>query len=143
MKTAGTYPDDGLTHEERKELADLERDEQARVDAVAQAAKRQHLEALRLSKRLASKHGEPGKDFLILETRVGNIAIRRPKDVELDAVPENSSREDDETFAAALVIEPTQIEFQKLMAEHPSLASVVAHQSLRLIRVMREEEAKK
>lgn len=134
-----------LTKEELDELQALEGEEEKRVAAEAVAAKRQHLDALRLSKRLAAKHGKPGTDFLVLETRVGNIAIRRPVDVEIDggALKDEATREEEENYAAAITLEPPPDVIRKHMAEHHMLAKAIVVQSTRLIRVMREEQQKK
>ena len=132
-----------LTPEELAELESLETEEKERLDEEATAAKRQHLEALRMSKRLASKHGKPGHDFVVLETKVGNIAIRRPVDVEIDNLNDDSERDDLEKLATSIVIEPTVPELQKHMADQAGLATAIFRHSIKLLKVLREEEAKK
>jgi hypothetical protein len=132
-----------LTKEELEEVAALEKEASERAAADAAAAKRQHLEALRLTKRLAPKYGEHGKDFLVFETTVGNFAIRRPVDVEVDGITEGSERADLEKFAASIVLEPPAAELQTLMAKHVSVVGVVVNQSFKLTKLLREEEAKK
>lgn len=135
-----------LTEEEARELADLENEEKVRLAEEADAVKRQHLDALRMSKRLAAKNGRPGHDFQVLETKVGNIAVRRPKDVEIDAFSENEddrSRGDIEKFAAAVTLEPPPLELLALFAENPGLAPAILHTVIDLAKVTREESAKK
>lgn len=134
-----------LTEEEARELADLENEEKARLAEEAEAEKRQHLDALRLSKKLAAKNGRPGHDFKVLETKVGNIAVRRPKDVEIDSFGENEdrSRGDIEKFAAAVTLEPPQLELLALFAENPGLAPAILGVVIDLAKVTREESAKK
>lgn len=132
-----------LTKEELAELALLEKEESDRLADEEHAAQRQHLEALRLSKRLAAKHGVPGRDFIVLETTLGNIAIRRPVDVEIDNISEGSDRAVLENFACAIVLEPSAIDLQRLMSEHHGLVGAVVSQSSAMLRVVRGEEAKK
>lgn len=134
-----------LTKEEREELEALEREEQDRIDAEKVSAKRQHLDALRLSKRLAPKHGTPGRDFVVLETTVGNIAIRRPLDVELDTTGDSDEdeRAKNEKLSRAITLHPSTEELDKLLATQPALAYAIGAQSMRLCKVLREEEAKK
>jgi len=133
-----------LTKEELAELAALEEEEKERARAEASAAKRQHLEALRLQKKLAAKHGVPGRDFLVIETVVGNIAFRRPIDVEIDSLAEKTDdREEVEKFACAVAITPTADELRALMASHHGLAGAIVTHSTKMLRVVREEDAKK
>jgi hypothetical protein len=132
-----------LTKEELAELEALEKEEADRLKAAAVAAKRQHLEALRLSKRMALKHGTPGRDFVVLETIIGNIALRRPLDVEIDGITPASERPDLEKFAAAVVVEPATAELQQHMAAHPGLCTAILKHASDLLKVLREEEAKK
>lgn len=132
-----------LTKEELDELAQLEKEDQERKAALASEAQRQHLEALRLSKRLRSKYGEPGRGFLVLETVVGNIAIRKPLDIEIDPIDENSGREALETYALAITVEPSADEIRKLLAENPGLLGAIVNNSQKLLKVEREAEAKK
>lgn len=132
-----------LTPEELAELASLEAEEAKRLEADVLGARRQHLEALRMSKRLAAKYGVPGRDFVVLETTLGNIAVRRPIDVEIDGIDEATERPDLEKFAAAIVIEPDALELQKLMAEHHGLVGALVTHSSRMLKVTREAEVKK
>lgn len=136
---------DAMTKEELAELEQLEREEQDRLDAEKVSAKRQHLEAMRLSKRLAQKHGTPGRDFVVLETTVGNIAIRRPVDVELDTTGESEEdeRSKNEKLARAITLHPASEELDKLLATQPALAYAIGAQSMRLCKVLRAEEEKK
>lgn len=134
----------GLTDEERAELAALEKEEADRLEAEAAAEARQHLEALRLSKKLASKHGRPGHDFVVLETKLGNIAIRRPVDVEVDTIGESDDdRAALEKFAQAIVLEPNADGLAALMAQHPGVLGAVVGAALGLCKVAREDDAKK
>lgn len=133
-----------LTKEELAELAALEREEKARLDAEAVAAKRQHLEALRSAKRLSAKHGMPGRDFVVLETKVGNIAVRKPMDIEIDAMDdENVQRGKLEELATALTIEPLAATLQPLFADNPGLAPAIMRHAIKLAKVEREEASKK
>jgi hypothetical protein len=134
---------EGLSKEELDELALLEKEDKDRRAEEAKSAKRQHLDALRMSKRLSAKHGTPGLDFVVLETRVGNIAVRRPIDVEIDAIDESSDRAALETFAAMVVLEPAGPSFAKLMADHHGVVGAVVSQATKLLRALREEEGKK
>lgn len=132
-----------LTKEELAELAALEKEEADRLAAEAAAEKRQHLDALRLAKKLSAKHGRPGHDFLVLETRLGNVAVRRPVDVEIDTIGEDADRSVLENYVAAIVLEPTPDEIRRLMAEHHGLCGAIVNASNRLLKALREEEAKK
>lgn len=132
-----------LTDEELKELKALEEEEKKRAEEESVTAKRQHLEALRLSKKLSAKHGVPGRDFLVLETKLGNIAIRRPVDVEIDEMDEDATREQVEKLALSIVIEPKQDQVQAWMAEYHSLGSNIVLQATKMLKVMREEASKK
>lgn len=135
----------GLTKEELEELAALEKEDRDRRDAEAVAAKRQHLEAMRMAKRLGAKHGVPGRDFVILETVVGNIAVRRPNEVELDTYDNEAddTRAQNESFASAVAIEPTGDAVRVLFAANPGLANTMGLHSMQLVKVLREEESKK
>lgn len=135
-----------LSAEELAELKALEQEEKDRLDEVALAAQRQHLEALRLVKKLrtAGKNGEPGSGFVVIETRVGNVAVRRPTDVEIDSfAEEESSRGSLEAFAQCIVLEPPAADLKVLMADNPGLATAVMNAGVGLVKVLREEEAKK
>lgn len=132
-----------LTPEEKAELAALEQEEKDRQASEQDAQQRQHLEALRLSKRLAAKHGKPGLDFVVLETKLGNIAIKRPVDVQIDSIDESTDRADLEKFCSAIVIEPAASDLTRLMAEHHGLVGALVKSSLGMLKVVREEEAKK
>jgi hypothetical protein len=132
-----------LTKEELAELSELESEDKKRKAALEEAAQRQHLEALRMSKRLAAKHGEPGRAFVVLETTVGNFAVRAPKDVEIDTFKDSDSRDETEKFAMAVLIEPTGADAQPLFADHPALASVISLRSVELCKVERAAEVKK
>ena len=134
-----------LTDEEHAELEALEKEEKDRLAAEVLAAKRQHLDALRMSKRLSAKHGKPGHDFIVLETKVGNVAVRRPNEVELDSYESDAedTRAQNEQFAASVVIEPPADDVRALMAANPGLAGPLVMHAVGLVKVMREEEAKK
>lgn len=132
-----------LTAQELEELAALEEENASRLEEEADNAKRQHLDALRMAKKLSAKHGVPGRDFLVLETKLGNIAIRRPIDVEVDTMDENADREKLEAFALPLVIEPKREEVQAMMAQHPSLTGALVMHASKMLKVVREEDSKK
>ena len=132
-----------LTAEELAELAELEKEDADRKASDEAAAKRQHLEALRLSKKLGATRGKPGLDFMVLETKIGNIAIRRPVDVEIDTIDDGADREAIENLAASIVIEPSSEAVKALMGEHHGLGGAIVTASMQMLRVLREEEAKK
>lgn len=134
-----------MTKEELEELATLEKEEKDRRDGDALAAKRQHLEALRLAKRLSAKNGVPGRDFVVLETTLGNIAVRRPNEVELDTYDSEAEdhRAQNEQLAASVVLEPAATDVQRFMAQNPGLAGAIVRHSVDLVKVLREEEGKK
>lgn len=133
-----------LTKEERDELATLEQEDTDRRKEEEDAAKRQHLDALRMSKRLSAKYGKPGHDFVVCETTLGvNIAIRRPQDVEVDEIDEASEREDLEKLAQSVAIEPAGPEVARLMSEHHGLVGGIVGSAMKLLKSLRAEEAKK
>lgn len=132
-----------LTKEELAELEALEGEEEARQEAAAIAAKRQHLDAMRLRKKLAAKHGTHGRDFMVIETVLGNFAMRRAQDVEVDNIDGGSDRSDLEKLAMAITLEPSAIELQKLMAEHHGLVGTLVSESSKMLKVLREEETRK
>ncbi|GEM_PF-1604695 len=135
-----------LTPEELEELKALEAEEKQRLEEEKAASLRQHLEALRTSKRLSSKLGRPGHDFVVLETKVGNFVVRKPKDVDLDALSSDAPEGDRaqlETLAVNVVVEPDEITLRKLMAENPGLAPAITTAAVKLAKVTLEEEAKK
>lgn len=134
-----------LSKEELAELAELEKEESKRAAELADATARQHLDALRARKRLASKHGVHGRDFVVVETtRAGNFAVRRPKDVEIDALAENvDDRAAQEAFALAVTLEPDAAAMQALMSSDPGVVNVVIPAAYSMLTRVREEEAKK
>jgi len=132
-----------LTKEELAEIESLEREDAARRKEEATAAKRQHLEALRLTKKLGASKGRPGLDFVVVETRVGNIALRRPIDIEIDKISDASERPDLESLAMSIVLDPTPAELQVLMSQHHGLVGALISEATRLLKVLREEESKK
>lgn len=133
-----------LTPEERAELVTLEKDETDRRKSMQAARQRQHLEALRMSKRLAAKHGTPGVDFLVAETVLGNVAIRRPTDLEVDADHGDLAlRENLEKFLLPLILEPPQADVQKMFADNPFIVTGLAGILTKLQAGMIEEDAKK
>ncbi|AKV03193.1 hypothetical protein AKJ09_09856 [Labilithrix luteola] len=133
-----------LTKEELAELIELEKDVDAEAKAAADAAKRQHLEALRARKR-NSKLGEYGKDFTVVETtHAGNFVIRRPSDVALDVIEGNSDdRAEQEQFVLAVLVEPDATTAQRLMSEDPGVCNAVIPAAFRLLSSVREAESKK
>jgi hypothetical protein len=135
-----------LTKEEAAELAALEADEKTAASLAADAAARQHLEALKARKRLKAKYGEHGRDFLVLETTIGvNVAIRRPLEVEIDAVAEDGAddRGPQESYVKAITIEPPPDEIARLLATWPGLTNAIIPKSFDLIGRLRQEEGKK
>lgn len=131
-----------LTPEELAEIAELEREDDERRSAERTAAKRQHLEALRLQKRLAQNHGTPGIDFAILESVVGNVAIRRPTDLEMDA-ERGTERGDLERYMLELALAPPPDELRAMFAEHAGLVVDLSEVLKVLQTAQRAEEAKK
>jgi hypothetical protein len=132
-----------VTEEEKAEIKALEAEEAERVKALKAAEAQRHLEALRLVKKLRGSHGEPGLDFVVLETRIGVIAIKRPVDVEIDSIGEDRDRADLEKFAAALVIHPSSQEVIKLMSQHHGLVGGIVKAAFDMLKVVREEEGKR
>jgi len=133
-----------LSKEELEELAALEREEKEAAAVEADAVARQALEAKRMRKRLAGKNGVHGKDFTVYETTAGNIAIRRPLDVEIDSVGENAEdRAAQEKFLVGITLEPSADEMKKLLVTFPGLCSALIPRSFQMIGRVREEEAKK
>ncbi len=136
-----------LTPEELAELEALEKEERKAADTRADAALRQRLEAKRMRKRLAGKHGEHGLDYVVIETTTGlNVALRRPHDVEVDALEDakdDEKRAAMEKFITALVLEPTQAEVQEHLAKFCGLAGTFAPAVNTMMGRVREEEAKK
>lgn len=133
-----------LTKEEREELAALEQEDSDRRKADEDDAKRQHLDALRMSKRLAAKFGKPGHDFVVCETTLGvNIAIRRPTDVEVDEIDASSERPELEKLAQSVALEPPGPEVARLMSEHHGLVGGLVNSAMGLLKSLRAEEAKK
>lgn len=133
-----------LTREELAELAALEAEDEERRKVARAAAQRQHLEALRMVKRLAQKHGTPGIDFAICESVIGNVAVRRPTDLEVDADHGDlEQRGVLERFVLDLVLEPTREEVQRLFVQHAGLVAALAGVIAKLQKAVREEDVKK
>lgn len=131
-----------MTDEEKAELKALEQEERDRKAALQAADQQRHLEALRLVKSLRTKHGEPGLDFIVLETKLGVIAIKRPIDVEIDTVAEDQDRATLEKFAAGLVLHPSAQDVTKLMSQHHGLVGALVKAAFDMLKVVREEEGK-
>lgn len=136
-----------LTKEELEELAALEKEEHETASAKADVIARQRLEAKRMRKRLATKHGEHGKGFAVVELDTGlNIAIRRPLDVDVDGLDEAKEGEERaglENFVLALVLEPSKEDVQKCFSEYCGVVTALATFAKRMTGSAREEEAKK
>lgn len=132
-----------LSKEELAELNALEAEERQRLSDEADAIARQHIAALKLTKKLAASHGKPGHDFVVLETTAGNLAVKRPRDVDVDAfTEEEDGRESTEKFARSLLIDPPT-DLDMLIAQNAGLAPAVVRAANDLLKVIRTEEAKK
>jgi len=133
-----------LTDEEKKELAALEEEVEVEAEADADASVRQHLEAMRLRKKYTAKGQKHGTDFGVIETKIGNFVIRKPKDTEIDTLLETpEDRAANENFVAALMLEPTAAEVQMLFPDNPGLIGAVSAVALELAKVTRAAEVKK
>jgi hypothetical protein len=114
-----------LSKEELAELAALEKEEQDTAAKEADDAARQRLEAKRMRKRLAAKHGKHGVDGLDTEGSEGQER----------AMLEN--------FVLGLLIEPSKEEVQKCLAEYCGVVTAIANYAKRMTGSAREEDAKK
>jgi hypothetical protein len=137
-----------LSKEELAELAELEKEEHKAAADAADALARQRLDAKRMRKRLAAKHGKHGLDFAVVELDMGmNIALRRPIDVDIDALDskeaEGQERAYLEKFVLGLVLEPSQDDVRKCFAEYCGAVMALANFAKRMTGGAREEEAKK
>lgn len=137
-----------LSQAEKDELAELEKEEQKQASADADALARQRLEAKRMRKRLAPKHGKHGLDFVVVELDVGlNIALRRPLDVDIDGLDakeaEGQERAYLEKFVLGLVLEPSQDDVRKCFADYCGAALALANFAKKMTGGAREEDAKK
>ncbi len=133
-----------LSKEELEELAALEAEETKRREDEVTEAKRQHLAALRMQKRLEAAHGKPGLDFVVVETRVGNFAMRRPQDVELEML---TDKKDDpaahEEFCGMLSIEPSSSEVKATIGKYVGLPNALIPAIMSMVDMARSEEVKK
>jgi hypothetical protein len=133
-----------FTPEELAEFAQLEADEKAAAEADAHAAKRMRLEAMRLRKALAAKHGRPGLDFQVVETTVGLFAIRRALDVEVDAFESaEDGRQSIHNFVTKLALYPAPEQMQKALGDHQSVGPTLVKAATELLKIQRGEEGKK
>jgi hypothetical protein len=134
-----------LSEAEKQELAELEKDEAKREEDAADAIARQHLQALKLKKTLATKYGVCGVDFDVVETTAGNFAFRRPRDVEVDGIDtSDESRASGENFIKSIVIFPEKVEdVGRLLSEFPTLGQVLAKAAFALTGEARKADSKK
>lgn len=141
-----------LTPEELEELSALEAEAKEEADKAAEDAKRAHLEALRLRKRIAStgRFGTHGDGFVVLETTVGNFAIRRPLGAEVDLLTETIADEDpasylkrQEAFVLDIVIEPTEQRLKEVLVTYSNLVNLIIPAALGLLGKLREQTGKK
>lgn len=133
-----------LTAEEKAELAQLEQKAKDEAAAAAEQQQRMHLDAMRMRQRLSTKDKVHGRDFAIVETRIGNFAIRKPTDTEIDTLGESpDQRAAQEKFAIQVTTEPTTDEMRKLFLEHPGLVGPLCSAAIELASVKRAEDAKK
>lgn len=133
-----------FTKEDLAELALLESEVSDEAAADELAAKRQHLDALRMRKRHTKGDKKHGRDFAVIETKIGNFTIRKPQDVEIDKLLETpDDRAAQEAFVTAVTLEPSTAELQALFPANPGLANAVCPVALDLVRIVRSEETKK
>lgn len=136
-----------LSKEEKDELAALEKEEREQAAADADAVARQSLEAKRMRKRLAAKHGKHGLGFVVVELNTGmNVAMRRPLDVDasvLDDPKEGEHRTALENYVLGLVLEPSQDDVRKCFAEYPGVVVSLADFTKGMTGRAREEDVKK
>lgn len=133
-----------LSKEELEELKKLEDEVDAERSADEEAEKRQHLDALRMRKKFATKHGKHGRDFAVLETDVGvNIAIRQPTEMESEMVAERNDAEAHEAFAKAITVSPTGDELTQLIVKYPGIRTAIIKSGFDLLGGLRDEKAKK
>lgn len=133
-----------LSQEELAELKQLEAEEAAEAKADADAADKQHLEALRMRKQLGAKLGKHGRDFVVLETDVGvNVAVRQPTEMETDIASEKNNAEGHEAFAKAVTVTPQGDELTRLIVKWPGIRTAIIKAGFELMGGVREERAKK
>jgi hypothetical protein len=137
-----------LSKEELAELAELEKEEQTQFVAEADALARQRLEAKRMRKRLAPKHGKHGLDFAVVELDTGmNIALRRPLDVDIDTLSDEKAEGQEraflENFVIGLLIEPSKEDVQKCFSDYCGVVTALAEFAKRMTGSARAEDAKK
>jgi 23S rRNA pseudoU1915 N3-methylase RlmH len=135
-----------LSKEELAELQALEVEESKAAEAQADAELRQRLEAKRMRKRLAKPGFEHGKDFAVVETTTGLVvAIRRPSEVEVEALAESKdeARAGVEKFVLSLLIEPSKEIVGEHFARYCNLAPAFQPVITSMMGELRKEEAKK
>lgn len=132
-----------LTDEQKKELASLEKEVKEELAADADDAEERHYKAMLLRKKYTAKGMKHGLDFAVLETKIGNFVIRKPKDTEIDTYAETSDRASGEAFVTSIMLEPTKEEVQAMFPANPGLVGAVNLAALELAKVARADEAKK
>lgn len=133
-----------LSAEERAELDALEDEARLEREAETAAAERMHLEAMRLRKKHASKDKKHGRDYAVVETKIGVFAVRKPLDTEIDTVSDTpDDRGAQEKFALQVLLEPGADVVRGLFADNPGLAPALSVVAIDLAKVRSAEDAKK
>lgn len=141
-----------MTPEELEELSALETEAKEEADKAAAEAKRAHLEALRLRKRITAtgRFGTHGDGFVVLETTAGNFAIRRPLGAEVDLLTETIDDEEpaaylkrQEAFVLGIILEPTEQRLKELLVTYSNLVNLIIPAALGLLGKLREASGKK
>lgn len=133
-----------LSAEEKEELALLEKEAKDERAAEAEAAEVRRLAALRLRKKYTTKDRKHGRDFGVVETKVGNFVIKKPLDTEIDPLLETpDDRGAQEKFVCLLLEEPPPEAVKPMFANEPGLANAIIGVALELAKVTVAETAKK
>jgi hypothetical protein len=133
-----------LSKEELDELAALEEEAKAEAAADKEADQRRHFEAMKLRKKYTTKDRKHGRDFGVVETKVGIFVIKKPLDTELDPLLETpDDRGAQEKFVCQILEFPAPETVKLMFASEPQLAGAIAAVALDLAKVTVADNAKK
>ena len=87
-----------------------------------------------LTVKLAEEHGRPGKDFVILDTAIGPIALKPAQAIlwtrYVSRIPDNGQPKHEDAFAfvSPCVIHPSREEFAKLADARAGIVQAAANE---------------
>jgi hypothetical protein len=115
-------------------MAELLQRRAAREDAAAKAREARALEALELEDKFASEGKEPGVDFEVVTTTVGNFVVGNPDFIVAKQYLDKKTQtiEDTVRFVTPCILHPNRAEMGTVFQAHGGVAWHLAAACLRM-----------